>query len=368
MTSGFSRRGFLKGAGAAGALAAAPSVARGGTGAMDWPPEEGEGVPRLCLGISANADPGVMRKFKQIGVNHVLMGGGPMPWKEEDLRKLMKRFSDNGLTVCNLMIYGFPNTIYGKPGRDEEIDRFNQSVRAAGKVGLPVVEYNFYANRLMEGYHEVPGRGGAGMTGYDYSRSKDLPPKEGIGTYTLDQLWAHITYFLEAVVPEAEKAGVRLALHPNDPPVPLSRGSEQIMATLDGWKKLIAIVDSPANGITYDCGVTRELGEDPVAVCRYFGERDRINHVHFRNVIVKTPYVDYVEVFPDEGQANMFAVMKELVRQRYPRALYPEHPRALDADRERPGFDPYYPGGGGYTGLTYNVAYAKAMLQAALSS
>jgi mannonate dehydratase len=365
MTSGVSRRGFVK---AATALAVAPAVwLRAARAGEDWPPAEGEGVPKLSLGIGSRADAKRMRKFKQIGIDHVLMGGGRIPWTEAGLRRLMGRFEENGLTVCNLMIGGFKNTLCGRPGRDEEIDKVIQSIRAAGKVGLPVIEYNFYANRLMEGYHEVPGRGGAGMTAYDYSRSKDLPPKPEVGAHSLDEMWANITYFLKAVVPVAEEAGVRLALHPNDPPVPLSRGSEQIMATLAGWKKLIEIVASPANGITYDCGVTRELGEDPVEVCRYFGERDRINHVHFRNVRVKTPYVDYVEVFPDEGQANMFAVMKELVRQKYPRAIYPEHPRALDADRELPGFDPYYPGGGGYTGLVYNVAYTKAMLQAALS-
>jgi mannonate dehydratase len=103
-------------------------------------------------------------------------------------------------------------------------------------------------------------------------------------------------------------------------------------------------------------------------VCRWFGERDRINHVNYRNVRVRKPSVDYTEVFPDEGQVDMFAVMKELVRQKYPRAVYPEHPRALDADREAAGFSPYYPGGGGYAGLVYNVAYTKAMLQAALSA
>jgi mannonate dehydratase len=205
------------------------------------------------------------------------------------------------------------------------------------------------------------------MTAYDYALSLDLPPLPEIGTHSLEELWDNITYFLKGVIPVAEESGVRLALHPNDPPVPLSRGSAQIMATLEGWKRLIEIVPSPANGITYDCGVTREMGEDPVEVCRYFGERDRINHVHYRNVQVRKPYVDYTEVFLDEGQVDMFAVMKELVRQRYPRALYPEHPRALDADRELEGFNPYYPGGGGYTGLVYNVAYTKAMLQAALS-
>jgi mannonate dehydratase len=89
--------------------------------------------------------------------------------------------------------------------------------------------------------------------------------------------------------------------------------------------------------------------------------------VHFRNVQVRKPYVDYTEVFLDTGQVNMFAVMKELVRQKYPRGLYPEHPRALDIDRQR-GIKNQYAGGGGFVGEVYNVAYAKAMLQAALST
>jgi mannonate dehydratase len=363
MSQKLPRRSFF---GAAGAFALTPSLARP-VAAADWPPSEGQGTPRLCLGTGPSADEKQMRRFRQIGIEHVLMGGPPIPWNEADLRALVERFRAGGLAVANLMISGFPNTIYGRPGRDEEIDKVGASIRAAGRAGIPVVEYNFYAHRLTEGYYEEPGRGGAGMTAYDYARTKDLPPLAEIGSHTLEALWANITYFLKAVVPAAEAAGVRLALHPNDPPVPLSRGSQQIMATLDGWKRLVGIVDRPANGITYDCGVTRELGEDPVAVCRWFGERDRINHVHYRNVRVRQAYVDYTEVFPDEGQVDMFAVMKELVRQKYARAIYPEHPRALDADRELPGFKPYYPGGGGYAGLVYNVAYTKAMLQAALS-
>jgi mannonate dehydratase len=140
------------------------------------------------------------------------------------------------------------------------------------------------------------------------------------------------------------------------------------MGTVAGWKRLIEIVPSPANGITYDCGVTREMGEDPVEVCRYFAGRGRINHVHFRNVRVQKPYEKYTEVFPDDGEVDMFAVMKELVRHKYAGTIYPEHPRALDYDRQQPNFRSGYPGGGGYTGIAYNVAYAKAMLQAALSS
>jgi mannonate dehydratase len=104
-----------------------------------------------------------------------------------------------------------------------------------------------------------------------------------------------------------------------------------------------------------------------VAVCRWLGERDRINHVHFRNVVVRQPYIDYTEVFLDDGQVDLFGVMRELVRQRYPRAIYPEHPRALDVDRERGSIRNMYPGGGGFAGEIYNVGYARAMLQAALT-
>jgi mannonate dehydratase len=195
---------------------------------------------------------------------------------------------------------------------------------------------------------------------------KDLPPLANEGAHNLDEMWNNITYFLRAVVPTAEKLNVRLALHPNDPPAPISRGSQQIMGTVAGWKKLISIVNSPSNGITFDCGVTREMGEDPIEVCRYFATRDRINHCHFRNVLVKKPYERYTEVWIDEGLNNMFAVMKELVKNKYTHLVYPEHPRRLDYDAEH-GRIGGYPGGGAYAAFAYNVGYARAMLQAAMS-
>ena len=337
------------------------------TNSVSWPPELGPDTPKICVGGGRSTDADFMRQLKQVGVNYVLGGGGPIPWEESELRARIDHYKSGGLTVCNLMISGFPDVIYGRPGRDEQIEKVIQSIRAAGSVGLPVIEYNFYANRLMEGYKEEIGRAGAGYTAYDYELSKDLPPKEDVGAHTRSEQLERAKYFLEAIVPEAENANVRLALHPNDPPVPISRGSEQIMDTVEHWKEYLDLVKSPYNGMTYDCGVTRETGEDPVEVCRYLGERDCINHVHFRNVIVRKPCVDYTEVFVDEGQVNMFAVMQELVRQKYSRALYPEHPRALDIDRKQ-GKGNQYPGGGGLVSQIYNVAYTKAMLQAALSS
>ena len=356
---------------AAAAAIAAPAAR---SAAMPPPPKpEGKDTPKICLeagagGLSAGTiDEAGCRRIKQLGVDHVLTGGPRIPWQESQLKDMMDKLKAGGLALGNLMIAGFPNTIYGRPGRDEEIDKVNQSIRAAGKVGLPVVEYNFYAHRIVEGYYEETGRAGAGLTAFDNDKVKNLPPLPEEGAHTLDEMWANITYFLKAVVPVAEQSGVRLALHPNDPPAPLSRGSGQIMGTVEGWKHLIEVVKSPSNGITFDCGVTREMGHDPVEVCHYFGSRDRINHVHYRNVRVRKPYEQYTEVFIDEGENNMFAVMRELVRQKYPRLIYPEHPRGIDYDRERPGFHTAYPGGGGYAAFAYNVGYARAMMQAALS-
>ncbi len=362
-----SRRGFVARVGAA-ALAAPFAWRTAGRAAASQPQASRGKTPKICMGISSRATEADMRRVKQLGVDHVLTGGPAIPWQESAIRGVMDTLAAGGLTLCNMMISGFPNTIYGRPGRDEEIAKVKESIVAAGKAGLPVVEYNFYAHRAMEGYYEVPGRAGAGYTGFDYDRMKDLGPLPEEGVHTLEEMWANITYFLKAVVPVAEQAGVRLALHPNDPPAPLSRGSQQIMGTVAGWKKLISIVNSPSNGITFDCGVTREMGENPVEVCRYFASRDRINHMHFRNVRVMKPYERYDEVFIDEGQVDMFAVMKELVRNKYARTIDPEHPRAIDYDREHPGFKHAYPGGGGYAAIAYNVGFTRAMQQAALES
>src|SRR5437879_860807 len=282
-----SRRRLIQTAGIAAMAAPAGSAA-----AMPEPRFEGKDTPKICLAIGdggsgANNQEAAARRIKQLGVDHVLSGGGRIPWDEEQLKIQMDRLKSYGLTLGNLMIAGFNNAIYARPGRDEDIEKVIASIRAAGKAGLPVVEYNWYAHRAMEGYFEEPGRSGAGWTGFDYERMKDLPPLEQEGAHTLEEMWTNISYFLKKVIPEAEKAGVRLALHPNDPPAPMSRGSQQIMGSVEGWTHLIDIVKSPANGITFDCGVTKEMGQDPVEVCRYFGSRDRINHVHFRNVKVK---------------------------------------------------------------------------------
>ena len=343
-------------------------------GQSRWP--ETDETPALTLFLM-NLDDSSLRRVRQLGVTGVCMGslmsGGLGTWTDDVLRGHMDRIAEAGLVLRNVMFNPSDRVRYGEPGRDEDIETIINAIQVAGRQGLPVMEYNFYAHRIVEGYRKAAGRGVSVLTAFDYESVRDLRPLDadggnslaGRGVHSLDEMWDNVTYYLKAVVPAAEEVGVRLALHPNDPPAPISRGSGQIMSTLEGWKRLVDIVPSPYNGITFDCGVTRELGHDPVEVCKYFGERDQINHVHFRNVVTRVPNLDYTEVWIDEGQVDMFAVMSELVRQKYMGLIYPEHPPENDADTAHP-FDGV--SSSNYTGFAYTVGYARAMMQAALAT
>jgi mannonate dehydratase len=446
----FSRRKMMQSVGGA-ALAQSVATAEAAPAPRKWPIEEGPDTPKICLSVGDGGGPlpsamqppapapagrggrgtfgggyggflppkteaapapppaAAYQRIRQLGVSHLLgVNVGPSPWTEENVRRTVQTAKDAGLVAYNAMINLPPSVIYGRESRTKDMEPFLASLEAAGKGGLTVVEYNFYAHRAIEGYYETVGRAKAGYTAFDYElellinesgalvqpifrdengkiaeetlaafpdakkvKFKDLPALANEGAHKLEEIWANAAWFLKIAVPAAEKAGVRLALHPNDPPAPISRGSQQIMGSLAGWKHLIEIVNSPANGITYDSGVTREMGEDSVVVAEYFASRKRINHVHYRNVAVVKPYEKYQEIFIDAGMADMFGVMKALVRNKYTGTIYPEHPRAFDADRDRVGPGGRvggYPGGGGYTGITYSVAYTRAMMQAALES
>ncbi len=360
-----SRRGML---GTTGAILATPAFAA-------WPlagagmPKEGPDTPHICLGPIADVqiNPAGIRRYTQLGLTHIILNGGGFPWNAQTLTQKAKTLKDNGLTVGDI---GLPwsgpagrymrDIIYARPGRDKAIEDVKASIRAAGAAGIPIVEYNFYVHRLVEGYYEHPDptRGNAMVESFDYQRAIHQKPLEDEIVQPEETTWTNLKYFLDAVVPVAEVSHVRLALHPNDPPAPLSAGSRQIMSTLAGWKRMVALHDSPSNCIIFDCGVTRELGENPVEVAHYFGSRDRIGHVHWRNVRLRKPYVDYTEVYPDNGDNNMLAVMKALVAEKYRYMIFPEHARGLDVDRDFKTGDA--------AAWAYHVGYCRAMLQTAL--
>lgn len=303
-----------------------------------------------------------LRFFKQIGVEDVHMPtrwnekpgtrpttrplvpptqSGPVGaqgtvWDEDELLRIKARIHDFGLqaTVAGLGISG--NIVMGKPGRDADLDVVRANIELAGRVGIRVLTYNFTALRASEGYgaRYGEGRGGADLRDFDYDRIKDLPPLDSVGCHAMDDMWDRVAYFLEAVVPTAEAARVRLAVHPNDPPVPVYRGVAQPMGDVAGMKRLIEVVDSPSNSVFFDTGVMTEKGADAAEMIRYFGSRDRIATVHFRNVRVETPRFQYVETFHDEGACDMFACMQAFHEVGYNGQIDPDHTPGIAGDTE----------------------------------
>ena len=362
-TPNSSRRSFL--ALAAAASAAAVTVRQAQALGFDEP---GIKITFPASGLSDDT----LRFMQQIGVRWITAGGPNSPtynergqvtlrdgdtntdrgsWKDEELRAMTDRAESFGLKIGNLMLHDFRDVILGRERRDQQIEQVIESVRAAGRVGIPVVEYNWYALRAMEGYYTQIGRGGTVLSAHDYDRSRDLPVIPEVGEHPADALWQRYEYFLKAVMPEAEAAGVYMAVHPNDPPPPMYRGCAQILGTVGGLRRLVTIVPSQYNGITFDTGVTTEMGEDAVEVARWFGSRRQINHIHFRNVIREVPREKYTETFIDVGQADMLGVLRVLKEVGYDRLLHPDHaPRFPDDEGRKAGWG-------------YAIGYMKGLMR-----
>ncbi len=171
------------------------------------------------------------------------------------------------------------------------------------------------------------------------------------GEVSYDEAWARIAYFYERIVPVAEKAKVRLATHPDDPPLPYYRGVHQVFHKGEGFKKLMETFDSPYNGLLFCIGTMQESGEDVPALLRYFGERNKIFYTHFRNVVGTVPKYD--EVFANEGDGDMATNLKILRDVGYQGYIVPDHHPGLSDDTAWT-----------HMSRAWHVGYIKGLMQA----
>ena len=180
-------------------------------------------------------------------------------------------------------------------------------------------------------------------------------PLTEAGIVTEEQLWQGLAYFLEAVVPVAEEAGVRLAMHPDDPPLSPIRGVGRIMTCPDNSQRLIDMVPSPSNGITFCQGCFSEMGVDVPATIAHFCAQDRIYFGHFRNL--RGTAARFTETFHDEGGADMYAIMRAFHESGYDGAIRPDHVPTLEGEDK---------GHAGYTvlGRLFAVGYMRGLMDA----
>lgn len=320
---------------------------------------------QLCLAYFYGLQERKMELSKQMGVTGVVSPSSPWmlnmrdtkPWTYEAVAAVKAAYEKRGLQWK--VLEGTPpldKAKLGIDGRDEEIENFITLMRNMAKIGLDTICYNWMpVISWARTDFGRKGRGGALVTAFDIESIKDLPLTEH-GEVTEETMWKNMEYFLKAVVPEAEKNGIKLALHPDDPPIPKIRGIARIMRTADSFKKLIDLYPSPNNGITLCQGTFATMGEDIPSVIKYFGKRDKIFFVHFRDI--RGDKWNFEETFHDEGKTDMYKAMKTYYEVGFNGPMRPDHvPTVAGDNNDHPGYSEL--------GTLFAIGYIKGLMESA---
>ncbi len=304
-----------------------------------------------------------LRFAAQLGVGGVQMNTPLLPgdqrWEEGDLRRLVDRCAAHGLrleAIENVPIHFYDQAMLGLPGRDEQIEHYRATIRNVGRAGIPILGYHFMPNSVWRTSRTTPGRGGARVTSFDMAlvggpneRQRGFVAKlderrdaiwvmdeaegEQGGVVSEAEMWANYEYFIKGVIPAAEEAGVKLALHPDDPPVEMLGGVARLFRNVEGFKRAAAISPSEAWGLDLCLGCCSEMsgGSDNVtAMIDHFGPLGKILYVHFRDVQGTVPA--FQECFLGEGNYDPVTILLALRRVGFSGFLLDDHVPALDDD------------------------------------
>jgi mannonate dehydratase len=329
-----------------------------------------DGGMKLCLAYFAGKEPRKIELAKQMGVIGAVGGINPKmvgmdnanSWEFDVIKAVKESWEKEGLKLT--VVEGPPSlntkTKLGLAGRDEEIANFITFMKNISQVGIDTVCYNWMPLiSWARSDKAMPNRGGALVMGFDIDKMEGDPITE-YGTLTQDLMWKNLEYFLKAVVPEAEKYGVKLSMHPDDPPVDAIRGVPRIMTSVTAFKRLVDIYPSPNNGITWD-GTFGEMGEkghpeDLPAAMEYFGKKNVITFVHFRNVRGYRQHFN--ETFIDDGQMDMARLMQILYDTGYKGPVRPDHVPTMAGDSNSfPGYSTI--------GTLFAIGYIRGLIDAA---
>jgi len=229
------------------------------------------------------------------------------PWDFDSLSRSQAVFAENDFDLVGLEgdQFDMSRIKLGLPGRDEDLDKYRRMLANMGKLGINLLCYNFMATGWYRTDTAIPERGGALVTGFD-AEVAARQPLTPWGEVSAEKIWEAYAYFLEAVLPAAEAAGVRMAMHPDDPPVPSLRGIGRIFVDAAATRRALALSDSPAHGLTFCQGTYTTMGEDVAALIAEW--KDRIRFVHLRDV-AGTPE-KFRETFHDNGPTDMVALLR----------------------------------------------------------
>ena len=301
---------------------------------------------------------------RRLGVEYVVLwtGGDKASYEYYASRRAL-------FEATGLRIYGFGSssvhnqdaTVLGLPNREEKIEEYKAHLRNLGRAGIPYTTYAHMANGIWSTARE-PTRGGAMARAFDLAKAETghwagkvyrMPLTHG-RAYSEQEIWDNYTYFIKQVVPVAEEAGVRIGIHPDDPPVPELGGIPRpIFSSFEGYKRALEIADSPNVGMCLCVGCWLEggelMGKDVLETIRYFGGQDKLFKVHLRNVTQPLPH--FVETFLNAGYMELYKVVEALREVDFRGVMIADHIPLMDDDRR--------------VGTAYSIGYMQALVERA---
>ena len=317
---------------------------------------------KIALQMSPEPSADDLAFARQLGVEYVVLWTDAAHASAEYYASRKKLFADAGLEVYgfgNLDVHNQDAIVLGLENRDAKIEAYKQHLRALGEAGIPYTTYAHMANGIWSSARETT-RGGASARALDLSKPHQGGwhgvTYEGDCThgrrYTADEIWENFTVFIREVAPVAEEAGVKIGIHPDDPPVPEHGGVPRcIFSSFDGYRRALEIADSPNVGVCLCVGCWLEggdaMGRDVLGTIRAFGARGKLFKVHFRNVEAPLPH--FVETFLDSGYMDMVRVLEALRDTRFDGVVIADHIPLM--------------GGAPRVGTAYSIGLMKAWLQ-----
>ena len=269
---------------------------------------------RAGFGQFKTATPEYLEFAAQFGATDILLNTPDLPgingrWELRDLVKLRLSIEQWGMKLSaleNVPTSFYEDIMLGGPKRDEQIENMIFTIRNIARAGIPIFGYNWMPSHVWRTPPEVI-RGGAIATAFDDEIAKGLPFTHG-RAYDEDEMWEFLEYWIKIITPIAEEEGIRLGIHPCDPPVETLGGIPQLMRSFDAYKRLIEIYPSESNAIEFCQGTFSEMNEDIYEMIEYFVSRHKILYVHFRNVSGQVP--KFHEEFINTGYVDMYRAMQ----------------------------------------------------------
>ncbi|MCB0005363.1 MAG: mannonate dehydratase [Anaerolineales bacterium] len=305
---------------------------------------------------------------KQAGIDYAVGGlpfddpqnAGDAPWDYLPLLRTKQRYESGGFELA--VIESRPplnQAKRGLPGRDEEIATVITLIENMGRLNIPVWCYEWMTDfNWLRTNTSTLSRGGSLVTSFDSSLMAHAPGTE-LGPISEEELWENLEYFLRKVLPVAEEWNVKLAMHPDDPPLSPIRGVGRIMRSVENFQRLVDLVPSPMNGITLCQGNFALMTDDLPSVIRDFGRQGKIDFVHFRDV--KGTPEKFEETWHDAGKTDMLACLQAYKDIGFEGVLRPDHVPTVEGDNNaNAGYSSF--------GRLYAIGYIKGLREAVYAS